>query len=111
MHFDSYSFIFLFLPFSVICYFLLCKISSKLAKYFLIVCSLFFYAGLEYKMLFWLLSSIGLNYLVIYMLKRMSNKKLILWTGIAINVASLFYYKYWTLHYPQFNPSFMWIRM
>lgn len=77
MLFDSYIFIFLFLPIALIGYFGLNKIGKyTLAKYFLAGMSLWFYAYFNISNLWIILVSIFTNYLVhvtIYQIKFKEN--------------------------------------
>ena len=99
MIFNSYEFIFLFLPLLVIVYFFL--ISKRLliaAKGLLIFSSFFFYSWWNIAYLPLLLTSLLFNYIIGNSLNeniasRVSKKFLLLF-GIASNVAFLGYFKY-----------------
>lgn len=100
MLFNSYIYIFLFLPISFVLYFYL--INKRLcdgAKAFLIFASLFFYSFWNLCYLPLLLFSILFNFIIGKILslqkeKLYTSKKTLLAFGIAVNLALLFYYKY-----------------
>ncbi|MGC5328440.1 MBOAT family O-acyltransferase [Brevibacillus sp. SYSU BS000544] len=98
MLFNSYEFIFLFLPISFIGYFLLNKYRlTKVAIGWLAVCSLFFYSWWNIANLPLMMGSILFNYVVgTFLTKRhgTSSNKLLLTFGVASNLALLGYYKY-----------------
>lgn len=102
MLFNSYEFIFLFLPITLIGYYLLNRIRLTLASNaWLLFASLFFYAWWDAKYLPLLLGSILFNYtignlIVDYNLnkKNVVSKKQLLITGITGNLLLLGFYKY-----------------
>jgi len=98
--FNSYQFIFVFLPFSFLIYFYL--LSARLtvgAKAFLVFASLFFYSWWNIAYLPLILASMLFNYVVGNSLnenfkKIQKSKKTLLFVGIAANLSLLGYYKY-----------------
>ncbi len=100
MLFNSYTFIFAFLPVVLLGYFLLQHFRKPvLPKVWLVGGSLFFYAWWEPPYLFILLFSILFNYGISGVLKknhsRLSfSRKAVLIFGICVNVLLLGYYKY-----------------
>lgn len=100
MLFNSYIFIFAFLPVSFFIYFYLNqKGFSLLGKGFLIFCSLFFYAWWNPIYLPIILSSMLFNFLIsrslnIHIKNTDSYKKLLLFMGIAFNLTLLAFFKY-----------------
>lgn len=98
MFFNSYLFILLFLPVSVIGYFVLGKaVKYELAKIWLVVMSFWFYAHLHTEYALLLAGSIFVNYLIAAQMKkqkRPSYKKGFLLLGIILNLGLLFCYKY-----------------
>ncbi len=99
MLFNSYIFIFLFLPITLVGYFVLGKFRLiRLAKVWLLVTSLFFYGYWNPPYLILMLVSIAFNYYMgqaIAFAKPGSKQvKILLWSGIGINLASICYYKY-----------------
>lgn len=96
MLFNSYEFIFVLLPFSLIGYFLLNKAEKySAAKVLLIAVSLFFYGYNEWKYLIIIILSILLNYIVCKLLmKYEQRKRFILIISILLNLLILGYFKY-----------------
>lgn len=98
MLFNSFEFIFAFLPIIFIVYFILGKLQLITAsKIWLIASSLFFYSWWNIAYLPLLLGSLFFNYVVGSALGKdhlKVSKKAVLVIGIIINVAFLGYYKY-----------------
>ena len=99
MLFNSYIFIFLFLPVTLVGYFILGKFHLvKLAKIWLLITSLFFYGYWNPPYLLLMVISIVFNHQIgnaIASVKLKSQSaKILLWIGIIINLASICYYKY-----------------
>ena len=105
MLFNSYEFIFAFLPLTFFIYFYLnSKRLTEASKGFLVFASLFFYSWWNIAYLPLILVSMLFNYVVGNILnenkesqdntKRKINKKTILTIGIIANVALLAYFKY-----------------
>ena len=94
MSFNSYDFILVFLPFSVIFYYTLLRFRQPgAAKVSLIFSSLVFYGYLNYRFLGLLLFSVLFNYGAgFYLQKRHSKAAVCL--GVAVNVLLLGYFKY-----------------
>lgn len=95
MQFNDYMFVFYFLPITVLLYFLANKIHLIAGKFVVIVASIIFYSFGRPEMLAYLGVSIGINYVSAVGIKRFksSNKRLVA-IPILINVALLFYFKY-----------------
>ena len=94
MLFNSYVFIFAFLPLVFFVYFFLNKKRlSTLAKAFLVSASLFFYAYWSIYYLPILLGSIVFNFLVSKFLAKHQSKAILIF-GIVCNLALLGYFKY-----------------
>ena len=94
MLFNSYEFILLYLPITLIAYYQLAKrISNSAAKNFLIFASLCFYSYWDIRNLPILLTSILVNYLFGHFLSQ-NRSKMILTAGIAFNLLFLGYFKY-----------------
>jgi len=98
--FNSYQFIFLFLPITFFIYFYLNKKHlTEASKAFMVLASLFFYSWWNIKYLPLILISMLINYSVgrelstPKRLKKISKKKLLTF-GIVFNLALLGYYKY-----------------
>jgi len=99
MLFNSFEYIFAFLPLTFLLYFSLAKVRIKAAKIVLILASLFFYAWWKLEYIPILLGSIIFNFTLGNLiredkLKRFLSKKSVLIFGIAANLALLGYYKY-----------------
>lgn len=94
MLFNSYEFILLYLPITLIVYYQLAKrISNSAAKNFLIFASLCFYSYWDIRNLPILLTSILVNYLFGHFISK-NRSKIILTAGIAFNLLFLGYFKY-----------------
>lgn len=100
MLFNSYEFIFAFLPFTFFIYFYLnSKRLTEASKAFLVFASLFFYSWWNILYLPLILSSLLFNYIIEKSLNIKSeqkkiNKKSILTVGIISNLSLLVYFKY-----------------
>jgi len=93
--FNSYIFIFIFLPIVFSGYFFLqVKSQTKVSKIFLIVSSLFFYSYWNITYLPLILVSMFFNYFVGNYLSRYPHKKSLLIFGIIVNLSLLGYFKY-----------------
>lgn len=107
MSFNSYIFIFLFLPMSLAGYFGLNKIKQySLAKIFLILMSFWFYGYFNPSYLIIMLASIGLNYCLSYLMLKSKKdiiRKLSLATGIIFNIGVLFIFKYYDFFVTNLN--------
>lgn len=112
MLFNSYEFIFLFLPFSFLIYFFLLQKRLIIgAKGFLVFASLFFYSYWNIAYLPIILSSMLFNYVVGNSLnenlkKVRIHKKSLLFFGIIANIALLGYFKYSDFFIENFNLLF-----
>ncbi len=93
MLFYSFEFIYLFFPISLIGYFLLGKRSKHLSVIWLVACSLFFYGWWNPKYIPFLVGSLLFNYYYGLIL-RTTRSKLLLFAGVALNLALIGYYKY-----------------
>ena len=110
MLFNSYVFVFLFLPLAVIGYWLVNRFTSiKWAQVFLIGMSVWFYSYLNWKQLPALLLNILFNYFFYKMLRNsglVTKRKLFLLMGLLCNVGSLCYYKYFNFFIDNVNSFF-----
>lgn len=94
MPFNSYEFILLFLPITFFLYFLFNKFNLiKISQIFLIIASIFFYSFGSFYSLGAILISIFFNYLIGFYLFQ-TKKKLLLITGIVLNILFLILFKY-----------------
>lgn len=100
MLFNSYEFIFLFLPITVVAFFLLGRFSRTAALRWLIAASLFFYAWWRPLNVLLIAPSILINFGAARLLQRLLKQersaaaRLVLLLGIAFNIAFLGYFKY-----------------
>lgn len=98
MLFNSFEFIFIFLPITLIVYFLLNNYKKyKMSKGWLVVASLYFYSYFNYSYLILIISSILVNYFLgkLFYLKMTEKiRKIILLLGVIYNIGGLFYFKY-----------------
>jgi alginate O-acetyltransferase complex protein AlgI len=111
MLFNSYIFIFAYLPITLLIFYSLKKYDTQnyLIRIFLIISSLvfYFYSGLEYFYL--IITLILLNFFIgkiIYKLKYTNFSKLFLYFGIFTNLLILFYYKYFNFFVENINTIF-----
>ncbi len=97
MVFSSITFIFFFLPISILCYYILPEDCSNA---YLLFISLLFYAFGQPKCIVILLASILISYIVGRILglesvrRNLKLKRMALIAGILLNLALLFYFKY-----------------
>lgn len=107
MLFNSYIFIFLFLPITLTVFFYIGKIGRhRVAISWLLLASLFFYSWWNPAYLYLILFSIVFNYGLGVLLsnkKKIKIKKVILIFGIASNLALLGYFKYANFFVDQLN--------
>jgi len=113
MLFNSYEFIFLFLPIAFFIYFYLNKKRlTELSKGFLVFASLFFYSWWNIAYLPLILASMLFNYVIGKQLsryekkKRCCSKKVLLTIGIVFNLGLLGYFKYSDFFITNFNTVF-----
>lgn len=110
MLFNSYIFIFAFLPITLLGYFGLNKIKqNKLAKIYLCIMSLVFYAYFNLAYLGIIVSSIIVNFIGSKLLNRTNKKwkkKLIFIVLLLLNIGILVYYKYFDFILVNINSIF-----
>lgn len=97
MLFNSLVFIFLFLPITFVCYFLLNRLKNQqFAIYWLVICSLFFYGYFEPSYLIIISVSILVNFFISRLINKSNGKprKWYMIVGVAFNIAVLCYFKY-----------------
>lgn len=106
MLFNSYIFIMVFLPLCITGYFILNHFQKyNLSQIFLLIMSLWFYGYFNPKYLLIIIFSVLFNY-GIYTLLCRTKRKLILCTGIFINIALLFFFKYTDFFLSSINSLF-----
>lgn len=108
MLFNSYQFIFLFLPTTLIGFFLLNKFSSaKYSTAWLVLMSLIFYGYWDYNYVALLIFSILTNFFTGRQIFHSSaRKKIWLVVGIIFNLSLLFYFKYTGFFLSNINAAF-----
>ncbi len=95
MLFNSYIFIFLFLPICLLGYFLINKTGHfKIGHLFLLAMSLWFYGYFNPRYLLVIIASVLINYLLYLWIKAWPGRKIPMITGVVINLGLLFYFKY-----------------
>jgi alginate O-acetyltransferase complex protein AlgI len=106
--FNSYQFLLLFLPITLVGYFAIGKHSRPLGLTWLALCSLFFYAWWDWRYLGLLSVSILLNFWFGRRIATASQTRKSVWLTVAIglNLILLTYYKYADLFIATANQSF-----
>ena len=99
MLFNSYVFILIFLPLAWSIYFFLNHFRLyKLAQVSLVLASFVFYGYQDWRLCILLLTTIIVNYafhLILVQMPEGIGKKVVLAFGVIVNLALLFYFKYW----------------
>lgn len=110
MLFNSYIFIFIFLPITLLgWYFLNSRKAYKTAMYFLAGMSLWFYGYFNYSYLLIIIASILGNYLLSYLMNFTDSqwaRKIGLVIGLTFNLGLLFYFKYYDFFISNINVVF-----
>lgn len=111
MLFNSYIFIFLFLPLALLGWYGLNKIKwYRGAQIFLIAMSLWFYAYFHIRYLFLILTSCLANYFLSYVLARTERTERVVRAvrvlGIVLNLGLLGYFKYYDFFIENLNAAF-----
>ena len=110
MLFNSYEFIFLFLPITLIVYFTLNRFDkNRLAKGWLVLASLYFYSYFNKKYLILIVASIVVNYFVGKLLEEKKDvvvRKILLICGVVFNIGMIGYYKYYDFFVENINYIF-----
>lgn len=115
MQFNSYLFIFIFLPLVLLGWYGLNHLKKyRLAGFFLAGMSLWFYGYFNTYYLAIILVSMGLNYLLSFLISKISARsaheallrRLALIVGVLLNLGILFYYKYYDFFIENINAVF-----
>ena len=111
MLFNSYEFIFLFLPITLTTYFLLNNYNKNmLAKSWLVVASLYFYSYFNKSYLILIVVSIFINYFIGTELNskidNVIRRKVLLIFGVLFNLGALGYFKYYDFFIKNINYIF-----
>jgi alginate O-acetyltransferase complex protein AlgI len=109
MVFSSALFLFAFLPLALAVYHLLPRLWAK--NLWLLLASLWFYSWGELRYLPLLLSSIGFNYVAALLVaarpKGSRSRQIWLAVAVAVNLALLVYFKYWSFLLANLAPSLL----
>ena len=99
MLFCSNIFLFLFLPVALALYYIVPQRYVTCRNAMLVIASLAFYAWGELYNVILLLATCLANYVIGFWLPKVGRAKLLLALGVALNLSTLFYYKYagWSL--------------
>ncbi|MBC2850902.1 MBOAT family protein [Cetobacterium sp. 8H] len=105
MLFNSFYFIFLFFPITIFVYFILNNYEhQKLAKFWLVLTSLYFYGYFNYSYLILIIASIVVNYSAgTWITNKTAFKKEVFVLGILFNVLGLGYFKYYDFFIKNLN--------
>jgi len=106
MLFNSFEFLFAFLPIVFIVYYLISKFNSALCNLWLLAASLYFYAYYKIEYLPVIISSILFNYTLGYFLQKdysQKTRKIIMISAVIGNLALLCHYKYFNFLIETFN--------
>lgn len=104
MVFSSTTFLFIFLPITLLVYYV---IKDKFRNYWLLITSLVFFAWAQPKYLWIIILNIIINYTGAMLIDKFSkHKKLILVIDIILNLAILFYFKYFNFAFNSINSLF-----
>ncbi|MBQ8057058.1 MAG: MBOAT family protein [Ruminococcus sp.] len=111
MLFNSYIFLLLFLPLVIVGYFSLNHFKLyRLAMIFVLIMSLWFYGYFNAYYLLIMIASIVMNYVAYKYINKYKDriviKRTIAATAIVINVAALFYFKYYDFFIENINALF-----
>jgi alginate O-acetyltransferase complex protein AlgI len=104
MQFNSYIFILVYLPILIIGYFVFNKLNTTFGKIFMLICSAIFYIYGGWHNAFILIVSIIVNLGLSLAINKLGRyKKILLFIDIALNVAILFYFKYFNFFIENYN--------
>lgn len=107
MLFNSYFFILVFLPLTLLVYHTINNSSNYcIAQYFLLIMSLWFYSYTNVHYLLIILFSICLNYVIYLLIRKTQFRKLMLSIAFLFNLGILFYYKYYNFFIDSTNMVF-----
>ncbi|MFD1929326.1 MBOAT family O-acyltransferase [Sporosarcina siberiensis] len=109
MLFNSFEFIFVFLPIVFVGYYLFNKINFNLSKFWLLAGSLFFYSWWNPIYLPLILSSMIVNFFIGTLLGKLKNKayrQFSLVIGLVFNIGLMGYFKYYDFFITNINTIF-----
>lgn len=103
MIFSSATFLFAFLPITLILY----HISNKrIRDYWLLLASMVFFAWSQPGYLWIIIVSVLINYVAAMLICRFKPRKMLLAIGVVLNLALLFYFKYFNFFFDSVNHLF-----
>lgn len=108
MLFNSYEFIFIFLPITMLMYFIVAKFHKKVATAWLVIASLVFYGYWDVHYVPLLLASISFNFVIGRWIEKTLKKKAVLCLGITVNIVLLGYFKYMGFFIENINQLYGW---
>lgn len=95
MQFNSFNFILLFMPITVIIYFLSNRFSLIAGKIVIVMASLVFYAYTDWSMLIMLGLSLAINFIFVKLMENTSKSRILFALfPTLVNIALLLYFKY-----------------
>ena len=107
MYFNSYIFIFLFVPLTVAVYFALDHFGKRhIAKAWLVAMSLCFYSYGTPWLFFLIMASMAGNYLCSILINRFKHPRLFGTLGVVFDLGLLFYFKYFDFFISNVNSFF-----
>ncbi len=89
MQFNSYIYIFAFMPVVIIAFYLIAKASRKAADIFLLLASVLFYAYAGWQSLGIVIADALINMAIIGVIRKINKRKLLLILGVVINAAAI----------------------
>jgi alginate O-acetyltransferase complex protein AlgI len=107
MVFSSSLFLLYFLPFFLIIYYL---VDRKFKNWFLLLVSIFFYAWGAPEFIFFLAGSVLIDFFIIQRMAKTdgSEKKILFWLSVILNLGLLLYFKYMNFFTDQFDVILSW---
>ena len=107
MYFNSYIFIFLFVPLVLAGYFFFNhKKKYRLAQAFVAGMSLWFYSYADVSLFFLIMTSLCGNYICSFLMDKTGKRKLFGVIGVMFNLTLLFYFKYYDFFISNMNELF-----
>ena len=107
MYFNSYIFIFLFVPVTLLGYYILNHYKKyRPALCWVVFASLVFYSWADLPLFFLISASVAGNHLMSFLMKKTGRKKLFGIIGIIYDLGLLFYFKYYDFFISNVNAVF-----
>ena len=105
MLFNSYSFIFLMMPISIIGYYLINRFNQRLGMIWIIICSLLFSGHTNIMYLLVLIPCMIFNYFIASFMQGATHRRALLTLGVSVNVIVLMIFKYTNFFVDYFNEN------